>query len=84
MSRGDTLSLGLILLLVAGCAGPAPPELRGYEVWTPMSRYGWPEDITRFMARKLRAVQCYRSQLRAFRRQDRVRGSRYSYLEPFP
>jgi N-acetylglucosamine malate deacetylase 1 len=43
------------------------PELRAYEVWTPMPRYGWPEDISPVMARKLRAVRCYRSQLHAFR-----------------
>jgi LmbE family N-acetylglucosaminyl deacetylase len=50
------------------------PELRAYEVWTPMGRYGWPEDITRHMGRKLRAVRCYRSQLRAFRYDRAVRG----------
>ena len=55
-------------------AGRTPPELRGYEVWTPMSRYGWPEDVTRFMARKLQAVRCYRSQLRTFRYDRAVRG----------
>src|SRR5262249_670182 len=50
------------------------PELRGYEVWTPMSRPGWPEDISEKMARKLRAVRCYRSQLRTFRYDRAVRG----------
>src|SRR5262245_32021392 len=34
-------------------------ELRGYEVWTPISSHDWAEDITRQMARKLRAVRCY-------------------------
>jgi N-acetylglucosamine malate deacetylase 1 len=51
-----------------------PPELRGYEVWTPMALYGWSEDITRHMGRKLRAVRCYRSQLRSFRYDRAVRG----------
>jgi LmbE family N-acetylglucosaminyl deacetylase len=50
------------------------PELRAYEVWTPMTRYGWPEDVSRHMARKLRAVRCYRSQLEAFRYDRAVRG----------
>jgi LmbE family N-acetylglucosaminyl deacetylase len=50
------------------------PELRAYEVWTPMTRYDWAEDITGCMARKLRAVRCYRSQLRTFRYDRAVRG----------
>jgi LmbE family N-acetylglucosaminyl deacetylase len=54
--------------------GAARPELRGYEVWTPMGAYDWPEDVGRHMARKLRAVRCYRSQLRAFRYDRAVRG----------
>jgi N-acetylglucosamine malate deacetylase 1 len=55
-------------------AGAPLPEVRAYEVWTPMARYGWPEDITSVMAVKLRAVRCYRSQLRAFRYDRAVRG----------
>jgi N-acetylglucosamine malate deacetylase 1 len=55
-------------------AGIPRPEVRAYEVWTPMARYGWPEDITEVMALKLRAVRCYRSQLRAFRYDRAVRG----------
>src|SRR5262249_59223417 len=51
-----------------------PPELRAYEVWTPMARYDWAEDISRHMNRKLRAVRCYRSQLRTFRYDRAVRG----------
>ena len=50
------------------------PELRAYEVWTPLGAYGWPEDISAVMARKLQAVRCYRSQLRAFRYDRAVRG----------
>jgi N-acetylglucosamine malate deacetylase 1 len=50
------------------------PELRAYEVWTPMTAFGWPEDISAVMQRKLRAVRCYRSQLQAFRYDRAVRG----------
>jgi len=38
------------------------PILRTYEVWTPLSEYDHVEDITAVMARKLRAIRCYRSQ----------------------
>jgi LmbE family N-acetylglucosaminyl deacetylase len=47
--------------------GAERPELRAYEVWTPLSRYGWVEDISAVMRQKLRAVRCYRSQLHALR-----------------
>jgi LmbE family N-acetylglucosaminyl deacetylase len=50
------------------------PELRVYEVWSPMARYGWVEDISPVMKHKMRAVRCYRSQLRAFRYDRAVRG----------
>jgi len=52
----------------------AATELRGYEVWSPLTAHGWAEDITRHMARKLRAVRCYRSQLADFRYDRAVRG----------
>lgn len=42
-------------------------ELWAYEVWSPMTRHGWVEDITTVMTLKLRAVRCYRSQLAALR-----------------
>ena len=42
------------------------PELRLYEVWSPMTVYGWAEDISRFIQPKLRAVRCYKSQLQTF------------------
>jgi LmbE family N-acetylglucosaminyl deacetylase len=48
-------------------AGAPLPELRGYEVWGPMARPGWVEVISEVMGQKLRAVRCYRSQLRLFR-----------------
>src|SRR5207248_4439454 len=50
------------------------PELRAYEVWTPMQAFDWAEAISRFMARKLQAVRRYRSQLGTFRYDHGVRG----------
>jgi LmbE family N-acetylglucosaminyl deacetylase len=50
------------------------PELRVYEVWSPMTNHGWAEDISPFMRRKLRAVRCYQSQLDTFRYDRAVRG----------
>jgi LmbE family N-acetylglucosaminyl deacetylase len=44
-------------------ARPERPQLRGYEVWSPMTRCGWVEDISAVMPQKLRAIGCYRSQL---------------------
>ena len=68
------VTLAVVRAALARLGGRPLPELRGYEVWTPMRRYGWPEDVTRFMARKLRAVRCYRSQLRDFHYDRAVRG----------
>jgi LmbE family N-acetylglucosaminyl deacetylase len=42
------------------------PELRGYEVWTPLADHDHVEDITTVMPRKLRALRAYRSQLKEF------------------
>ena len=53
---------------------PGFPELRGYEVWSPLPRYGWALDISAVMRQKLRAVRCYRSQLATFRYDAAVRG----------
>ncbi len=50
------------------------PELRGYEVWSPLTAYDWVEDVAEVMAAKLRAVRCYVSQLRVFRYDRAVRG----------
>jgi LmbE family N-acetylglucosaminyl deacetylase len=63
-------------LVRAALAGPGipSPELRGYEVWSPMTRYGWVEVIGDVMPRKLRAVRCYRSQLALFRYDRAVQG----------
>jgi LmbE family N-acetylglucosaminyl deacetylase len=67
-------ALPLVRAALAGLPAAAFPELRGYEVWTPMARYDWPEDITPVVARKLQAVRCYPSQLREFRYDHAVRG----------
>jgi N-acetylglucosamine malate deacetylase 1 len=45
----------------------APPELRGYEIWTPLAHFEYVEDITRVMPRKLEAIRSHRSQVAKFR-----------------
>lgn len=50
------------------------PELRLYEVWSPMTRYDWCEDISLFIRQKLAAVRCYESQIRSFRYDRAIRG----------
>ena len=52
----------------------APPILRCYEFWTPLAEYDHVENITQTMARKLRAIRCYRSQLVQYRYDQAVRG----------
>jgi N-acetylglucosamine malate deacetylase 1 len=66
-------ALPLVRAALAGLGAP-PPELRGYEVWSPMTRFGWVEEVSYVMARKLRAVRCYRSQLAVFRYDRAVQG----------
>ena len=48
-------------------SAPPPPALVAYEVWTPLAEYHQVEDISPVIARKLRAVRCYRSQIGYFR-----------------
>jgi LmbE family N-acetylglucosaminyl deacetylase len=50
------------------------PELRGYEVWTPLAEHDQVEDITAVMPRKLRALRAHRSQLSEFNYERAVRG----------
>ncbi|MBN2505253.1 MAG: PIG-L family deacetylase [Verrucomicrobia bacterium] len=50
------------------------PEVRAYEVWTPMARHDHVEDITAVMPRKLRALRAHRSQLGEFDYARAVRG----------
>lgn len=42
------------------------PEIRGYEVWTPLSEYSVVVDLTAVMPRKLEAIRCHVSQLSDF------------------
>jgi N-acetylglucosamine malate deacetylase 1 len=43
----------------------APPRwVLGYEVWTPLSRYQYVEDISETIDDKVRAMECYASQQR--------------------
>jgi len=60
--------------LIGFTARPELPELRGYEVWSPMSHPGWVEDVTAVMPRKLRAIRCYQSQIELFRYDRAMRG----------
>jgi LmbE family N-acetylglucosaminyl deacetylase len=67
-------ALPLIRLALRRMDKGSPVELRGYEVWTPLGAHDWAEDITDHMARKLRAVRCYQSQLAEFRYDRAVKG----------
>ncbi len=42
------------------------PQLRAYEVWTPLAGYDHVEDISAVMSLKLRALRAHRSQLKEF------------------
>jgi LmbE family N-acetylglucosaminyl deacetylase len=66
-------ALPIVLEALRGTV-PMCPKLRAYEVWTPLAERDNVEDITPVMTRKIRAVRCYRSQLRAFRYDRAVRG----------
>jgi LmbE family N-acetylglucosaminyl deacetylase len=55
-------ALPLLRTALRGWRGPKP-ELRGYEVWTPLSHYDEVEDISKVMSRKLRALRAHRSQV---------------------
>jgi N-acetylglucosamine malate deacetylase 1 len=45
--------------------GPKP-ILYGYEIWTPLADYDQVEDVSGFMARKLRALRAHRSQVKGW------------------
>jgi LmbE family N-acetylglucosaminyl deacetylase len=65
----------IVRAALASLSSEAPrPQLRGYEVWSPLTRHHWVEDISAVMPQKVRAVRCYRSQLRLFRYDAAVRG----------
>jgi len=50
------------------------PELRAYEVWTPLATHDHIENISRVMARKLKALRAHQSQLREFNYERAVSG----------
>ena len=52
----------------------AKPEVRAYEIWTPLAGYDHLEDITGVMPRKLRALRAHGSQLGEFNYERAVRG----------
>ena len=67
--------IAAIRILRAGLkSNSAVPELRGYEVWSPLSRFDHTEDITSTMNRKLRAIRAHRSQLKEFDYACAIRG----------
>jgi len=78
--------------MLAAALPSAPPEIRCYEVWTPLAVHSEVEDITSTIAHKLRAIRCYQSQLATFRYDRSARGlaayrgalaSRTRYAEVF-
>ena len=66
-------SIPLVRAALNGAATP-PPQLRSYEVWTPLPEHDHVEDVTPVMAEKLRAVRCYVSQLTTYPYDQAVRG----------
>jgi LmbE family N-acetylglucosaminyl deacetylase len=55
-------------------SGGLDPLVLFYEVWTPLAEYEQVEDISKQIGPKLRAIRCYRSQLRGFRYDRAARG----------
>ena len=50
------------------------PEVRAYEIWTPLTAHDYVEDISRVMPRKFKALRAHRSQLNEFNYERAVRG----------
>lgn len=50
------------------------PELRAYEIWSPLGTHDHLEDISRVMPRKLRALRAHASQLEEFNYERAIRG----------
>jgi LmbE family N-acetylglucosaminyl deacetylase len=63
-----------VLRLALKAWRPPLPELLAYEVWTPLPTHDHAEDISRVMARKLKALRAHRSQLGEFNYERAVRG----------
>lgn len=57
-----------------GPKADGPRLVLGYEVWTPLQRYQYVEDISDSIDAKVEAMRCYRSQLRHSPWDDAVRG----------
>jgi LmbE family N-acetylglucosaminyl deacetylase len=62
----DHKAAGDILKQSLGMCALSVPEIRGYEVWTPLSEYSVVVDISAVMPRKLEAIRCHASQLADF------------------
>lgn len=60
----DHQAAGVILSNSLFASGVSRPEIRGYEVWTPLGAYDVVIDISAVMDRKLEAIRCHVSQLR--------------------
>jgi LmbE family N-acetylglucosaminyl deacetylase len=63
-----------IVRLAVGWAGISRPQLRGYEVWTPLGEFDEVNDISKVMTRKLRALRCHASQFSEFNYARAVKG----------
>ena len=55
-----------LLRLALAHSGLKTPELRAYEVWTPLPEFDHVVDITALMPRKLKALRAHKSQLGEF------------------
>lgn len=66
-------SLSIVRAAVIRCKDLAP-ELRTYEVWTPLSEYDHVENVTAMIARKLKALRAHSSQLNEFNYTAAIRG----------
>jgi LmbE family N-acetylglucosaminyl deacetylase len=65
----------LPLLAAALTKSRAPiPEIRTYEVWTPLTEFDHVINITSIMPRKLRALRAHKSQLKEFNYERAIRG----------
>ena len=62
----DHKAAGGILKQSLAMSGVSVAEIRGYEVWTPLSEYDQVVDISAVMPRKLEAIRCHASQLADF------------------
>jgi LmbE family N-acetylglucosaminyl deacetylase len=63
-----------VLQMALSMTDNSRPAALAYEIWTPLSEYHHVEDVTAAMTRKLRAIRCYRSQLKGFRYDRAIRG----------